>query len=245
VHAQKTKAIFASIWKLARRLKYTAEASPADDAGVGRKTGHAGRPAGTVPRHLDTGGVHGAAHLRDPRAALEGFLSRNDFLVVETSRSQLNDEREAKTLKSKRAIPIGHLKAAILPLRAANASPDDLIFDLEYGRILDHIKTAGKQVGITYKGFGCHALRRLHNTWFRSGGTVDSAMEQLGHTSKEMNGLYFVENAEDLRISRSGQRGVRPGDVRRRRGIAEFCGSNVGGGAKTPMKLCNAIVASI
>lgn len=101
-----------------------------------------------------------------------------------------------KTERSARVIPVAHIRHLIC--RPIDAHPGDWIFPPDYPSLHRALKRAARTTGIDAVGFGSHMFRRGNNTLFRRLGTVEMAMQQMGHASASVNDLYFYPGAPEV-----------------------------------------------
>ena len=124
----------------------------------------------------------------EARAARVHWLSERPFpqLVVDRSHSDRYDEKDPKSWRGTRAIPLSPRAAEIFGTRAAGKSPEDYLFTNRLGSQLS--------VGTVRKyplGFVRHALRHYAaSTWLRLGTPVNEVAEYLGDDPRTVLAIY-------------------------------------------------------
>jgi hypothetical protein len=205
---------FNIIWKKARAWGYTTVPTPAEFVSYGtRKLIHT-KSIPTVEQYAKL-----RAALRSPLddmsdvavmmglriSEIRGLPVRCIDLAagcirIEQRLDELNELDDPKSRKSARALPMGSLKA-MFARAIAGKNPDDLIFSgapSSYSQCQDLFKAAAVAAGCDAPHFGWHALRRCHNTWLRkAGASAQDAMNQMGHSTTQVNDLYIVVESDD------------------------------------------------
>lgn len=214
----KLKSVFRQAWLAAVRWGFTKQADP-----IGLMPRTLGRPLPGREQKLPTENeMHVMlAALPEPERlmaqimmltgiragealALRWMDVESDTLKVSRNANQNTGKiSDVKTPKSRRSIPIGHLRAMLQ--RPAEVRRDALIYTRDgsqsaYWHLQDAFKAAAKIAGCDYRGFGAHVFRRWHNTEFRKeGGSVELAMGQMGHGSREVNDRYMLDSQIEAR----------------------------------------------
>ena len=120
-------------------------------------------------------------------------------LVYVQERYYRGDTDEPKSVRSRRALPLGCLTEVLRQHRPADATADDYVFHkdgepLDDRAILrDHIRPAAKRLGCYFEGFGWHSFRRQNLTLIQEeGATVFEAQAQAGHSRPMMTSEYTL-----------------------------------------------------
>lgn len=143
---------------------------------------------------------------------------RRATVAIHASRSQQGDIDEPKTPKGRRRLDLGPLTAKLK--RPAGAKDSDLIWpDAHYMTLQKRLRGVARKVGIEFKGFGFHTLRRTYASWRDELGLAtrpDQALVQdMGHGSAAMTAHYV--------------RGTPGGVVERLQNLVYFSETTVGG----------------
>lgn len=122
------------------------------------------------------------------RAIRVESLSEAPFpqLIIERSHSDRYEEKDPKSWRGRRAVPLSPRALAILQHHATAKEPGDYLFTNQYGGQL--------AVGVVRKfplGFHRHALRHYAaSTWLRLGTPVHEVAEYLGDEPRTVLAVY-------------------------------------------------------
>jgi integrase len=122
---------------------------------------------------------------------------RRALIEVRQGRSQQGELDEPKTPRGRRRVDLGPL-AAKLP-RPPGSKDADLIWqDAHYMTLQKRLRSLAKKVGIEFKGFGFHTLRRTYASWRDELGLSSKPNQDLvrdmGHGSAGMTAHYVRGN---------------------------------------------------
>jgi len=116
-------------------------------------------------------------------------------LIVDRSHSNSYDEKDPKSWRGKRPVPLSPRALAIFRQHAATKEPDDYLFTNQQGGQI--------HVGVVRKfplGFPRHALRHFAaSTWLRLGTPVHEVAEYLGDDPRTVLAVYAHILGEDQR----------------------------------------------
>jgi integrase len=121
-------------------------------------------------------------------------------LTVKQARSRFGEIGSPKSEAGRRTVPVGYLaKRFVRPPGADQAS---LIWpDLTYCALQDRLKYRADKLGITFKGFGWHTLRRTYATFrhlLGTGAPSADLVRDMGHSDQGMTAHYIQGEKADV-----------------------------------------------
>ena len=120
-------------------------------------------------------------------------------ITVRQGISQQEDLAEPKSHAGRRPVPLGTLAARFCkPLQAAAT---DLVWPGEtYSRLLHQMQYRAAKLGIAFKGFGFHTLRRTYATFRHLLGSDPrpqaALVAAMGHANAEMTDHYIQADVD-------------------------------------------------
>lgn len=167
-------------------------------------------------RQLCKVGLFCGLRISELLALKEKHLDFDKGLILVRERYWRGNTDDTKTDKSTRDVPMGrHLKPILKQL--CTGDPEHYIFNIttrpHWGEGEPRIcrddtslrryflQPVAKKLGIYYKGFGFHSLRREAVTEMIKTAGVGAAMSMAGHSSVEMSLLYNVQDNTALNAS--------------------------------------------
>lgn len=118
----------------------------------------------------------------------------NKTITVKQGRSQQGDLDEPKSKRSRRPVRLGELSKRFAG--PANASATDLIWpNVSYSSLQHQMTWRAAKLGIEFKGFGWHTLRRTYATFRHLLGSAPRPSAELvrdmGHSNEAMTAHYI------------------------------------------------------
>jgi integrase len=205
---------FNLLWKTARSWGYTQAASPAEFINLGAPPMPRPKFILTREQYLRLRAILPAvlADMVDVAAntglrisEIRGLPVRCVDLAagvirIEQRLDHLDILDSPKSTKGRRVSPIGGLKD-LFRRSMVGKQPNDFVFPGgTYENLWSVVKAAAGKAGCDAPGFGWHTFRRSFNTWLRKRGmSTSDRMDQMGHASEAVNGLYDIRDEEDFR----------------------------------------------
>lgn len=124
----------------------------------------------------------------------EAIDRENRTVIVKQGRSQHGELDTPKSRAGRRAIPLGDIADRFVkPLKAKAA---DLIWpDVSYSGLQHQLTWRASKLGIEFKGFGWHTLRRTYATFRHLLGAAPepsiALVKAMGHTNADMTAHYI------------------------------------------------------
>ena len=122
--------------------------------------------------------------------------TKRQMIEVRQARSQQGELSSPKSEHGRRRVSIGALSVRLV--RPGEAQDSDLIWPREtYIGLLEDFKKTAKALGIDYKGFGFHSLRRTYATLRKSlegAAPSDALVRDMGHSSATMTEWYITRD---------------------------------------------------
>jgi integrase len=140
---------------------------------------------------------------------------RRALIEVRQARSQQGEFADPKTARGRRRVDLGPLATKLM--RPNSAKDSDLIWPNEdYFGLQKKFRRRAKTVGIEFRGFGFHTLRRTYASWRDELGLTsrpdESLVRDMGHSSTGMTAHYI--------------RGTKTGIVERLQNLVYFSGES-------------------